>query len=210
MGVTIFSWNPLKVALLQWVSTDGRFAAALLAAIIGIVVLRTKNGLGNILLISLVMSLSALTLYGYLDHSRSEFARERSVVEQDSNLGSMEARAVGLWLQEYSDSTDIIATNSLITTSGGPASDYSLAVWSERTFLVLGPRFGRQSSARDELTELSTQFAHAPNSSNCQELIDNGVRWFVIDRRLTDARSWDICGVRAYVSGELELLRFME
>jgi hypothetical protein len=206
IGVQTFQWNSLKVALLQWVSTDGRFAIAL------VLLVSILIGVWNInwqrtCMVAALFALPAFTLYGYVDLSRGELARERSVEELDTYLGSKEIQDVGVWLNNNSESKALIATNYIVSSNGGELSDYSLAVWSDRPFLVLGPGFVGQSPAKERAVALALRFANTPTKDACLSLSEQGVQWFVIDLRLTKTRTWKLCATTAYESENFLVLR---
>jgi hypothetical protein len=206
IGVQTFQWNGLKVILLQWVSTDGRFAIALIL-LVSILIGFWNINWRRTCMVSTLLALPAFTLYGYVNFSRGELARARSVEELAGNLGSKEIQDVGLWLNNNSESWALIATNHLVSSNGGELSDYSLAVWSDRTFLVLGPRFVGQSSEKERAMSLALRFAENPTKDVCRSLSEQGVRWFVVDLRLTKTRSWETCAAASYNSENFLVLR---
>lgn len=112
--------------------------------------------------------------------------------EVDSYLGSSDTQRVGDWLRKNTDDADVIATNYLYLQprSGVFGDDYSLAMWSRREFLVLGPKFfGMAESATDEIS-LSNRFGDGPTPSDARALQNRGVKWFVADTSETDRRDW--------------------
>jgi hypothetical protein len=206
IGVQLLQWNSPSDSMLRWISGDGRFAIALtflLVNSIGFWHARWRP-------VALIPSLIALTVYslgGYVDHSRTEFARERSVNELAQNIGSPDIQSVGFWLNQNSMPGDLVATNHIAYPNGKPLSSFDLAVWSERTFLVLGPRFGGESPAKDRAVALSLRFAENPSEEICNSLSEFGVRWFVIDLRLTQTRSWSTCTTTAYENKDFLVLQ---
>ena len=206
IGVQILEWNGLKVALLQWVSGDGRFAIALtvlLSALIGF-----RNAVWRqMTVVAALPALSISTMGSYVDHSRNELAHDRSVGELAQNIGSAEIQSIGLWLKENSMPDDLIATNHIVDSNGNQLSSFDLAVWSERTFLVLGPRFGGKSPGKDRAVAISLGFADDPSEGTCDALSESDVRWFVVDLRLTQTRSWNVCTAAAYEHQDFVVLR---
>ncbi len=208
IGVQTFQWNGLKVVLLQWVSTDGRFAIALIL-LVSILIGFWNINWRRTCMVAALFALPAFTLCGYVNFSRGELARARSVEELAGNLGSKEIQDVGLWLNNNSESWALIATNHLVSSNGGELSDYSLAVWSDRTFLVLGPRFPNYSTVKEQAKGLSLTFAENPTKDVCRSLSEQGVRWFVVDLRLTKTRSWKTCAATSYESENFVVLRLV-
>jgi len=126
-----------------------------------------------------------------LPNSIRETSRSRTVSEIESVTGSTENRFVGLWLKANTKSSDVVATNSLRGSDCALLSDYSLALWSERDFFVIGPKFFNKHQAQADATVTSEDFANSPNRRTAAALWAAGVRWFVIDTRVTDRRSWE-------------------
>jgi hypothetical protein len=206
LGVQLFQWNIQSETLLQWTSGDGRFAIALLLLLSTLTRIWHASWRPSTLIASL-LALTVYTIGGYTGPSRSDFTRERSVSELAQNIGSAEIQNVGLWLRENSLPDDLIATNHIVDSNGNQLSSFDLAVWSERTFLVLGPRFGGESPAKDRAVALSLGFADDPSEGTCNALSESGVRWFVVDLRLTQTRSWNVCTAAAYEHQDFVVLR---
>jgi hypothetical protein len=206
IGVQTFQWNGLKVVLLQWVSADGRFALALVL-LVSILIGFWNTNWRRTCLISALFVLPAYTLSGFVEFSGSELTRERSIEELAGNIGSNEIQDVGVWLKNNTNPASLIATNYIVGSNGGELSDYSLAVWSDRPFLVLGPRFVGQSPAKERAVALALRFANNPTKDVCRSLSKQGVQWFVIDLRLTGTRSWETCTTTAYESKNFLVLR---
>lgn len=206
IGVQTFQWNGLKVVLLQWVSADGRFAIALVFLVSMLFGFWSINWRWAFVAAAL-FALSAFTLYGYVDFSRGELTRERSIDELASIIGSNEIQDVGVWLKNNTGPASLIATNHIVGPNGGELGDYSLSVWSDRTFLVLGPRFGGQLLVKERAVKLSLSFADHPTREVCRALSAQGVQWFVIDLRLTRTPSWKTCATTAYESENFLVLR---
>jgi len=102
-----------------------------------------------------------------------------------------ETQVIGEWLRSQTDAKATIATNHLLIPGSQTLSgDYSLAAYSERTFLVLGPRFPGETAASIAAVELSREFAISPTVSNRDQLLGLGVDYFVIDLASTPVRDW--------------------
>ena len=128
-----------------------------------------------------------------------------------SYLGEQESRVVGIWLRQNTDNDDLVATNSLfvVPRSGIYGDDYSLAMWSRRDFLVLGPKFfGVSETAGDEI-DLSIRFATEPTGTDLDSLRKRGVRWFVIDTLETDRSTWEPFATVEFKTERFVVLRLL-
>jgi hypothetical protein len=192
IGLELFEWDGLKIILLQYVTSDSRIGAAALTVIIVLVSTKVKRFSPQLAVGSVLVSLSSLTLYGYWNSAVSEFQRERKPSEVAASLGSPNTQLVGRWIQFNTLTLDLIATHNLFDpTTGQPLSDFSLAAWSKREFLVLGPRFlGDYSRLSSEL-DLSQQFGYAPSQAGAEQLREWGVKWFVVDRLNSPFNNWE-------------------
>jgi hypothetical protein len=206
IGVQVLKWTDIEGAPPQWVLGDSRFAIAL-AVLLSFFVGSWNAASRQRIVVAALLALSISTIGSYVNHSRNELARERSVDELAQNLGSLENQNVGMWLKANSIPTDLIATNHIIDVSGEFSPSFDLAVWSERTFLVLGPRFLGESPEKDGAVALSLGFADNPSEGTCNALSESGVRWFVVDLRLTQTRSWNVCTATAYEHQDFVVLR---
>lgn len=208
-------WKSLDFSLLQRTSlqvspplyliSDGRFVIAVMAGISGCLLLRRTMSL-KLTVVAMMFALTCFTFYHDSPRSTREFRRERHSSELATNLGSLEEREVGLWLQKNSEPTDIIATNSL-GPSDLPGANFALAMWSQREFLVIGPRFVGESQKKARAIDLSLAFANTSSVQSCHDLRKNGVSWFIVDLRLTGRDSWAPCAARRYGHGELVVLQ---
>jgi hypothetical protein len=124
--------------------------------------------------------------------------------------GSMDLQAVGLWLKSSTKQTDIVATNYLRNQDGDLISDYGLAVWSERTFFVLGPGFFVESQSQILATKVSEQFAETSSSESAKELWTSGVRWFVVDTALVTRNNWNEYADEIHRAGRFVILRLRD
>ncbi len=176
----------------QFLSTDSRISAAAVTIVILSATTRSKWYSPRLVLGSLLVSLSILTLYGYWNSAVSELQREREPSEIATSLGQLDNQLVGRWLRSNTLPTDLIATNELFDSSTGqPLSDFSLAAWSKREFLVLGPSFlGDYSRLRSQL-DVSQQFGYAPSQTEAEQLRQWGVKWFVVDRLDSSFNDWE-------------------
>ena len=192
IGAELFEWDGRKVVLLQYVTFDRRIGAATVAIVILIVTIRSKWFSPRLVLGSLLVSLSILTLYGYWNSAVNELQRERKPNEIAANLGSPKSQLVGRWLESNTSARDMIATHNLFdSATGQPLSDFSLAAWSKREFLVLGPRFLGDYSRLSAELDVSQQFGYAPSQDEAEQLRQWDVKWFVVDRLNSPFDNWE-------------------
>jgi hypothetical protein len=222
---TIRLWTPGLAGILVWTSlvnelslpsfmnrasflnavTDWRsLAGALLIASVGI----KRNLTMQYLRTSLLIVLGVFLVTGVSGQVRQLVNEGVQPVtpsqEITSILGPLESQEVGEWLFKNSRADSIIATNFLFRSLNSETQvfgdDYSLAVWSHREFLVLGPKFfGVAETAGDEI-DLCIRFADAPTEADALLLSERGVSWFVVDLLATSQRSWEPYGDVAFRS----------
>lgn len=196
------------IPLVDFVTSDTRFIASIVFLVIS--TLGWRIGLPRISSSLVVGVLVALSLFNYVPDWKHDFQRTRSTLEIETILGSAESRRVGEWLTNNTAESDLVATNNLVTKTGSPASDFSLAVWSERTFLVIGPRFFRGDSADlQAAVELSNMWANEPDQRLCNELRSQNVKWFVVNLLLTNNRDWTVCAREQYRSQPFVVLQVL-
>lgn len=135
----------------------------------------------------------------------------RATEEVVTCLGTPEIMLIGDWIRENTDPNDLIATNYLFQAprSGVFGDDYSMAMWSRREFLVLGPKFfGVSETAGDEIA-LSIRFAAEPTGADLDSLRKRGVRWFVIDTLETDRSTWEPFATVEFKTERFVVLRLL-
>jgi hypothetical protein len=114
-----------------------------------------------------------------------------SETEMNVLIGPPDARTVALWLRENSARQDIVATNYLRDKYGEFDNDYSLAAWSRREFLVLGPSLSFSSVSTDEAIRWSEEFGRLPSAESAAYLKSQDVKWYIVDLDKTPVRSWE-------------------
>lgn len=119
------------------------------------------------------------------------FRSEISQVDLASLLGPPDSETAGVWLKHNSKSSDLVATNFLRDRDGEFTADYSLAMWSHREFLVLGPRLTFDSPSVPPSIAASEEFAASASSNSAEFLRNQGVDYFVVDLDSTFLRSWE-------------------
>jgi hypothetical protein len=193
----------LRLELLRFF-TSNRITGALIVSLLCLVV-------GSALKRSIPISKSLLTasvligFFGLQPSTTRSFAHDLPSLEVQQVIGAPDAIEVGNWLKENSARGDLVATNHL--TGDRSVLDYSLAVWSQREFLVLGPGIGYETTPQSvEAIRISRAFADQPNEMNCAELRELGVDWFIVDKRQTTARDWRVCTNEAFESGNFMVL----
>jgi hypothetical protein len=123
-------------------------------------------------------------------------------------LGTDDAQAAGRWLRENTQTGELLATNYLRVRSTNEFSDdYSLAMWSQRTFLVIGPKFFYASDSAKSEIDVSLRFGAEPDAASASQLFELGVDWFVVDREATSVRSWKPWAELRFESGRFAVLR---
>jgi hypothetical protein len=124
-------------------------------------------------------------------------------------LGATDSQKVGVWLANNTRPDDLLATNHLYDETGTRTfgDDYSLAVWSQREFLVLGPKFFAVSETAAAEIDLSLRFGENPTAGDAKNLTARGVAWFVVDTATTDHRSWDKYGETVLQSDRFWVVR---
>ena len=129
--------------------------------------------------------------------------------EIDSLLGSQDHQNVGRWISTNTEEASKLATNSLFRDRlrNDYGDDFSLAVWSQREYLVLGLKFFGISEIAPLEIDVSMRFADNPDLSDAQFLRAQGVSWFVVDTRLTSRRVWEPFGRIAYSNGRFVVLK---
>lgn len=196
------------IPLVDFATSDTRFLASI--ALLVIWALGRRFNSPEFWRELMVGVLVVLSLSNHVPDWNHDFRRTRSASEIELSLGSYESRRIGEWLVKNSSITDLVATNNLVTESGSPSSDFSLAVWSERTFLVIAPDFFRGDSAElQAAVELSNRWANQPDSKLCDELRNRGVGWFIINLGLTNNRDWTVCAKERYRSDPFALLQIL-
>lgn len=175
--------EPLQLTLLEYVSSDSRFGLAAIGGAVAVfVVFSHRKFLSSFthLLVCVALALTILESYGT---ARGEFRRVRTTEEIESVISNTETRQVGQWLILNTSSDDLIATNQLYHhRTERPLTDFSLAVWSRREFLVLGIGFAGNFESLIPAVNSSINFGNEPTLKNRGELASYGVDWFVVDR----------------------------
>lgn len=152
-------------------------------------------------------------LYGVTPTTREVFREGTKPAvptdEIDSLLGSQDHQNVGRWISTNTEEASKLATNSLFRDQlrNDYGDDFSLAVWSQREYLVLGPKFFGISEIAQLEIDVSMRFADNPDLSDAQFLRAQGVSWFVVDTRLTSRRVWEPFGRIAYSNGRFVVLK---
>jgi len=132
--------------------------------------------------------------------------------ELQTMLGATDSQKVGTWLANNTRPDDVVATNHLYdeTDTRTFGDDYSLAVWSQREFLVLGPKFFAVSETAVAVIDLSLRFGDNPTAGDAERLAKRGVTWFVVDTETTDRRSWEPYGETMLQSDRFWVVRLRE
>jgi hypothetical protein len=211
IGTQLFEWDGVKVALLQYVTFDHRIGAAAVTIVILSTTTRIKWFSPQLAVGSLLVSLSILTLYGYLDSAVSEFQRERQPAEIDANIGAPDFITVGKWLASNSKDSDLVATDYMLSSNSGvPYSDYGLAALSEREYLLVGvfqKWFDPESLLHNVALNTVISFSASPTWQLSEKLQDFGVKWIVVDQTLIDRKNWEPFAKIAFQTEQLWVLK---
>ena len=201
----------LQVVLLQFVTSDTRVATSLMLVSLLIAIIAIRRRRVNVLMVNTaggavvgLVLLSALLLAPEAVPSRQ---LPRSAAELEIYLGSEASRSVGTWLRVNTERGDLVATNHLRDSSGGFLDDFSMAMWSNREFLVLGPRFGGGTKEVLDAVQLSDSFAKTGSDQSAQRLRSLGVRWFIVDTELTKLQTWSRSSDIGVQYGPFRILR---
>jgi hypothetical protein len=211
IGTQLFEWDGVKVALLQYVTFDSRIGAAAVTIVILSTTTRVKGFSPNLVMGSLLVTLSILTLYGSRNSAVSEFQRERQPAEIDANTGAPDFVTVGKWLASNSRVSDLVATNYMLSTNNGVSySDYGLAALSEREYLLVGvfqKWFDPESLLHNTALNTVISFSTSPTWQLTENLQDFGVNWIVVDQTLTDRKNWEPFAKIAFQTERLWVLK---
>lgn len=208
---SLFGSRPLNLGdrapIISYVFSDSRTGVAL--AVVTLLGFHRIWGSAKRLTVSLalLLALVLLTFANSFPHSISSF-RTKGTTERPAMLfGSPEVQELGRWLRASTKESDIIATNYLRDRAGELISDYALAVWSERTFFVLGPRFFIESQSQVAATRTSEEFADTASIQSSRILWASGVRWFVVDTTLVSRDNWNERADAVHQIGRFVVLR---
>jgi hypothetical protein len=200
----------LELELMKFVTNDSRFAAIVIALGL-ILVLAIFEGIMPALrdiFIPLMIVLTVLSFVQLFNESISSFKQAVSESEIVDSIGSIEEVEVGRWLRDNTTTSDLIATNHLFGDEGGGVDNMALAVWSQREFFVLGPSLGSKiEEHRIAAMIVSRSFADDPSAATCRRISQVGVKWFVVDRRLTETRDWSVCAKPKYSNSHFAILK---
>lgn len=193
----------LRLELLKFYTANqitGALIVSLLCLVVGSALKRSIPITKSLLTASVVIG-----FFGLQPLTTRSFAHDLPSLEVQQVIGAPDAIGVGNWLKENSARGDLVATNHL--TGDRSVLDYSLAAWSQREFLVLGPGIGYERTPRSsEAIRISRAFADQPNEMNCAELRELGVDWFIVDKRQTTTRDWRVCTNETFESGNFMVL----
>ena len=184
--------------LREVISHENRLFLVAISAVI-LIVVSLRNYLFSRLTTAFLTGITIVTIFGYANSSIAEFRFVYSTRNLEVLLGSVDERNVGIWIGENSEPNDLIATNAL------DDPNYRLAMLSQRQFFTIGTKYTDSLKARTRI-DISNAFSDSPSAKSCAMLIENKVKWFIIDRRQTTQSSWGQCATKRYESGSLMVL----
>lgn len=196
-----------RAPLVSFIFSDSRTGVAFAAVVMFGFRRFLKSRKLQTVLLPLFLSWTFLTFVNYLPQFFNRLKSETAVSGPAALYGSTDLQTVGLWLKASTKQSDIVATNYLRNQAGELISDYSLAVWSERTFFVLGPGFFIESQSQILATKISEQFAETSSIKSARKLWTSGVRWFVVDTALVTRDNWNEFADEKYRTGRFVILR---
>jgi len=184
----------LQVVLLQFSTSDPRSGVSLvLISLFLIFRLLQRDRFAHFLVqyVSYIV-IGILLLSAVILAPQSAPSQNRPPSTSDLNvyLGTPASRDVGEWLRRNTHPEDLIATNYLSDSDGALLDDFSMAMWSEREFLILGPRFSGSSPEALEAVRICEQYASDGTEQTALQLQRRGVEWFVVDTERTNQKSW--------------------
>ena len=182
----------LQIELLRFVTSEPRAGSSLIVMVLLFICLLTMRRFHYAILqasLSIPIGLIILTVSFAAPQTITAFRTELDQGLVEKYLGSLDTQQAGAWLSRNSQPDDLIATNYLRDASGNLIDDYALAVWSGRAFFILGPKFGNRSEEERIRVNASEAFARG-EATALERLQSFGVKWFVVDTRLTPNRQW--------------------
>jgi hypothetical protein len=200
----------LELELLKFATNDSRFAA--ISVTTGMLLaISYFTGLTPTIrkaLSPVMFALVLLTFVQLVDGSISSFRDATPASEIVDSIGSYEEVEAGRWLRSNVADNDLIGTNHLFGDEGGGVDNMALAVWSQREFFVLGPSLGSKiEQHRIAAMSVSRSFADDPSAATCRRISQAGVKWFVVDKRLTETRDWSVCAKPNYSNSHFTILK---
>lgn len=186
----LVGFSVLAAELGSFYLADATFWFIVVALISGILAAAVRPKLVTALLPTIIFVLVTLALMSQVPQFKAEFRAEPNQDLIARILGDDSIRAVSDWIHTNTESGDLVGTNFLADSDQNLLSDYSLAVWSDREFFVLGPAFFAKNQAQRKAVWLSTDFAQTGSEVTARQLMREGVRWFILDTNLTENRDW--------------------
>lgn len=192
-AVNVRGFETFRFLVTEWV-----VVLALLIFVIFVVLPRVRQFPPASFAVALLIGLTLLTVTQRSGDALAALNLRSTPSAASVKQQKSETQVIGEWLRSQTDAKAIVATNYfLIPGTQTLSGDYSLAAHSERTFLVLGPRFPGETAASMAAMELSTEFAISPTVSNRDQLLGLGVDYFVMDLASTPVRDWgDLASVK--------------
>ena len=222
IAISLFVWNWLvsSSSLAKLIDYDilrqaiGDYRILYGLVLTGLIITRTRNRseIGPQLL--LLLTLVSFPAISVASSQIAKELREPSPTRNDVGriLGSPDSELTGQWLRGNTPHDALIATNSLFQESSDTlfGSDYSLAMWSQREFLVLGPRFASAAETAPDEIDLCIRFGKRPSSPDFESLRKLGVTWFIVDTSVSSQQSFTNFGEIVFVAGQFQVVRLFE
>ena len=174
---------PLSASLVNDVLGNSFVGASFATAIFMIYRTRSSRHTMSEIGTSLIISILILSSFTLIQSGISKLSEPRTNEAISATVGTQDERQVGTWLRHSTEESDLLATNGLVDSETNmPNSNFALAAWSQREFLVLGPKFlGDVRATQDEIA-LCESFGSMPSMEGAIKLRDLGVSWFILNK----------------------------
>lgn len=189
LGRQVFALKDLEIVLVKFFSTGMRTGATAGAIACFPMLLVFRRDMIKSLFTSLLLAIATVTLFEYRQNASDEISRVRSMEEIELYVGPPEIQEIGQWINKETGKHDVVATNYMLQPNTGRAySDYALAAWSDREFLVMGI-FGVGFDSSDVAHVATRDAVIALTNDLSPDALDvvkgYGVKWLVVDREHT-------------------------
>jgi hypothetical protein len=201
--------------------------------IVGMGALRGKNSFNQVLRVTAVVavmsiSFSAANWFNAIDRKHNEFARDGDTYLATANLTDLAD-----WVNSNSADSDIVASNFgwptllsgdtelfrspctsfrnkevSIETCRRTSNALLVAYMHRRTWLqTTALHYTGFTPEIDGRQTVTLGFAADPTLAHAQQMLDDGVDWFVVDRSTTDRTSWEPFATTEYTNDSFFALR---
>ena len=150
-----------------------------------------------------------------------------------SYIGSFEVIEIGNWINKNTDQNSIVASNfgwpkidisnfesyrapctarlnkEIATETCNRTRDFKLVAYTDRIFWLQSTQnhYTGFTPEMDSRQTATLGFASDPTAAQAQQMLDDGVDWFVVDRSTTDRTSWEPFATTEYTNDSFFALR---